>query len=649
VYCTGADVRICVVGKYPPIQGGVSAQSYWMCRWLAEQGHRVDVVTNAGEVEAAYRIHLDEDDAPWLAPRFRDGAITVWRTEAPTAAYRHIPAGNPTVTKLASLALEAIDAHRSQVVVGFYLEPYAVAAYLAAVWRGLPLVIRHAGSDVARLLALPQLRPCYVEILKAAAIVCARPAARSRLVEIGVPESRILADPGFLSPRTHFHPDAAPLGIDAFLRRLGDRAVDPSAPTIGLYGKMGTVKGTFDLLKSLARLKREGMSFTLLAMTHGSPEDENRLEQAIADGHLEANVRRLPFLPHWRVPSFLRACSVVCVLERGFPIASHAPGTPLEVLACGTPLLVSAEIARKQPCAPRLLHGVNVLIVHDPSDHDELSRVLRGALRDPAALRAVGLRGMRILAEPTTAAEQIRPYEALLSTAISRRSPAAASTRPAPRQREAQRRGEDDERRCWELLQDPHPDVACADVVDELFYRAIDRAEPGPGYIPVLANNVVIRAFSRDMESERDATPHAYAFQHLPFRNRNRVVHLGPVPYLLSTLANGKRCLGDIAEMIGGEHAGAVDSVCAAARALFAEGIITFSVSSREEERPWPRASRRERQNGQPARQPRRRPRRSPSSERRSGFRPRPSHAKSAPRSRSSRVTRTSSSSGTSA
>src|SRR5262245_49118738 len=555
-----------------------------MCRWLAERGHRVDVVTNADEVEAAYRIHLAEDDAPGLAPRFHDCVVAVWRTEAPTVAYRHIPAGNPTVTKLASLALEVIEAHRSEVIVSFYLEPYAVAAYLAAVWSGRPLVIRHAGSDVARLLTLPQLQPCYVQILKAADIVCARPAARSRFVELGVPESRIVADPGFLSPRAHFRPDAAPLDIDALLLRRGDRAIDPSAPTIGLYGKMGAVKGTFDLLEALARLKHEGMAFTLLAMTHGSPEDENRLEQAIVDGQLEANVRRLPFLPHWRVPSFLRACSVVCVLERGFPIASHAPGTPLEVLACGTPLVVSAEIARKQPCAPRLLHGINVLIVRDPSDHDELSRVLRDALRDPAALREVGQRGARVLAEPTTEAEQIRPYEALFSTAVSKRSRAVVSTRP-PGQRQRHRRVEDEEKRSWELLQDPHPDVACADVVDELFFRAIDGAEPGSDSIPVLATNVVTRAFSRDMESERDATPHAYAFQHLPSRTRNRVVHLGPAAYLLSTLANGKRSLGDIAEMIDGEHA--VESVCAAARALFAEGIITFSSSYREEERPW--------------------------------------------------------------
>src|SRR6266508_3253452 len=61
-------VRICFVGKYPPIQGGVSAQTYWAARGRAGRGHEVFVVTNAAEVEDAYRIHLDGCDPPDSAP-----------------------------------------------------------------------------------------------------------------------------------------------------------------------------------------------------------------------------------------------------------------------------------------------------------------------------------------------------------------------------------------------------------------------------------------------------------------------------------------------------------------------------------------------------------------------------------------------------
>ena len=51
-------MRICLVGKYPPIQGGVSAQTYWFAQELANQGHQVHIVSNADEVEAGYRTTI---------------------------------------------------------------------------------------------------------------------------------------------------------------------------------------------------------------------------------------------------------------------------------------------------------------------------------------------------------------------------------------------------------------------------------------------------------------------------------------------------------------------------------------------------------------------------------------------------------------
>jgi glycosyltransferase involved in cell wall biosynthesis len=566
-------LRICVVAKYPPIQGGISAQSYWMCRRLAERGHDVDVVTNADEVEPAYRIALGAEDDAWLAPRFAGGAVTVWRTEAPTASYRYIPQGNPVVTKLATLAAEAIDARDADVVVGFYLEPYGLAAYLAATWTGRPLVIRHAGSDVGRLLEVPQLRRCYAEILKAADVVCARPAARARFTALGVPDARLFSDPGFVIPRELFCPEAEPL-------KLG---VDASRPAIGIYGKLGEVKGTFDLLAALSRLKREGVRFTLLAATHGSREDEDRFERLLTAGGLRDDVRVLPFLPHWRVPSFVRSCALVCVLERGFPIASHAPGTPVEVLSCGTPLVISAEVARKQLFAPRLVHGRNVMIVRDPRDHDELAAVLRDALNDPA-LRDVGLAGRRVLPAPAPA-DAMAAYESIFEAAVARGASPPPQDVPA--------RPDDQEQSDWDALQTPHPAIARNELLDALFHRGDELAESGAGasiaeLVPELAHNVVLRLFSRDMELERGASdvPHAFAFQHLPHRARNRVVRLGLGHYRVASLADGTRTVAQIAKEMRVTLPGAGDEIFAAARDLFDEGLVTLSARARAAEPP---------------------------------------------------------------
>jgi hypothetical protein len=55
-------VRICIIGKFPPIQGGVSMRTYWTAHALAMHGHEVHVVTNAKEVRAPFRMHMRPED-----------------------------------------------------------------------------------------------------------------------------------------------------------------------------------------------------------------------------------------------------------------------------------------------------------------------------------------------------------------------------------------------------------------------------------------------------------------------------------------------------------------------------------------------------------------------------------------------------------
>ena len=49
-------MKICIIGKYPPIQGGVSMRTYWHAHGLATLGHEVHVVTNAKEAVSPFRM-----------------------------------------------------------------------------------------------------------------------------------------------------------------------------------------------------------------------------------------------------------------------------------------------------------------------------------------------------------------------------------------------------------------------------------------------------------------------------------------------------------------------------------------------------------------------------------------------------------------
>src|SRR5205807_6967263 len=92
----GVPMKVLVIGKFPPIEGGVSAQTYWFCTALAQRGHQIEVITDAAEVEDEYRIWLRRDDLKRLNASYEGGGQVRVRWTKPwdEHAWRHVPAGN---------------------------------------------------------------------------------------------------------------------------------------------------------------------------------------------------------------------------------------------------------------------------------------------------------------------------------------------------------------------------------------------------------------------------------------------------------------------------------------------------------------------------------------------------------------------------
>ena len=76
-------------------------------------------------------------------------------------------------------------------------------------------------------------------------------------------------------------------------------------------------------------------------------------------------------------------------------------------MACGTCLVVSDEIAEKQPARMKdgFAHGKNVLLVSDPRLTEQLAAALEVAIRDPGRAAAIGAEGRRLFGEAFPAAE----------------------------------------------------------------------------------------------------------------------------------------------------------------------------------------------------------------------------------------------------
>jgi glycosyltransferase involved in cell wall biosynthesis len=422
-------MRICIVGKFPPVQGGVSMRTYWNAHRLAAHGHEVHVVTNAKEVSAPFRMLMRADDWRRCEATYGTGSVTVHWTDPVGPMQFYIPMANPFVSKLAGTAARIHSACPFDVVLSHYMEPYGVAGHLIAEITGVPHVVRMAGSDAGRLWPQPQFEFLYDHILRCAAAVIASGATADRAVSHGVAPERIAVSGGFLVPEELFTPKGAALDLTKLRMQV---AADPASsdqlwgefagdrPYFGVCGKLGDEKGTFALLAALERLKRMGIEVGLVALAHGETDVENRFRTTALELGVTDRILQIPFMPHWRIPEFLRGCLAVCCLEQDFSIPQHRPMIPREVLLCGTCLVGSTEVIRKLPFYERLPHGYGCVAVENVDDVDTLAVRLAAIAHEPELAAAVGARGSSFARELQRDSTTARALETILAAAAAR-------------------------------------------------------------------------------------------------------------------------------------------------------------------------------------------------------------------------------------
>src|SRR5262249_21998223 len=141
-------------------------------------------------------------------------------------------------------------------------------------------------------------------------------------------------------------------------------------------------------------------------------------------------ILQIPFLPHWRVPEFLRGCLAVCCLEQDFPIGFHTPMIPFEVLLCGSCLVASTEVITKLPAYGRLPHGYGCVAIEDVGDIEGLSASLAAIVQDPKPAVAVGARGRAFACALQSEATFPLQLERILEAAVARQ-PVSSATRGA--------------------------------------------------------------------------------------------------------------------------------------------------------------------------------------------------------------------------
>jgi glycosyltransferase involved in cell wall biosynthesis len=127
-------MKILLIGKYPPLQGGISSKTYWLYRYLEKKGFEFRIVTVAADAYTINKYHNDpnvtvvnEKKSPW-----------------------HIPETDLLDDRLINEAKKIALDFCPDLIETNYLWPFCKDALLISKILKKPLLIRHAGSDIIK-------------------------------------------------------------------------------------------------------------------------------------------------------------------------------------------------------------------------------------------------------------------------------------------------------------------------------------------------------------------------------------------------------------------------------------------------------------------------------------------------------------------
>jgi teichuronic acid biosynthesis glycosyltransferase TuaC len=286
---------------------------------------------------------------PWYPPflpgtrsRFRrvrpvesSGGIEVLHPRYTMIPKVGMPLHGPMMFRSLLAPVRALHAeHRFDLIDAHYLYPDGYAAVSLGRALGLPVVVSARGSDVNRFAGFPRIRPMLQSTLAEAAHAIAVSAAlRDRMVELGVPASRIEVIPNGVDLETY-----APRDRAASRARLGltDRK------TLLYVGNLVPGKGMealvdgFALLRSPSGTVVPGDEEVRLVIVGAGPLRAALEERAAARGVTDA-VRFAGEIPHAALGDWYSAADALCLVSE----REGWPNVLLEALACGTPIVAT--------------------------------------------------------------------------------------------------------------------------------------------------------------------------------------------------------------------------------------------------------------------------------------------------------------------
>ena len=288
-----------------------------------------------------------------------------------------------------------------------------VAAWLLGLWHRAPFVynVQEIYPDIAIKMGAVR-NPHAIRVLRwlerfvyarAAAITLIANHMARRLIEKGVPSSRVVVIPNFVD-------------VDALERVPAPNAFTAEHGLDNVFlvtyaGNLGPLQGLEPLVEASELLAdTPGIVIALI----GGGTLWQTLEHRIRAANL-ANVRLIPFQPYSRVPEIYGASDLSVVTQAASTGSDAIPSKVYRIMACASPILAVTE-PESDLAALVIEAGAGVVV--SPPTPAAIADAIRRACRDGPALRAMGDAGRRHVVQHYARPLVTARYEALLTHVI---------------------------------------------------------------------------------------------------------------------------------------------------------------------------------------------------------------------------------------
>lgn len=392
-------MNLLFISKYPPIEGGVSAQTYWLAKSLGEKGHKVYVVSNCWEVEQRYREQVEENEMNLLEPENVELFSTSpeFRSSIPFSRYYE--------SRIVSTALDIIKKYNIDAVYSHYLLPYGVSALLVKKLTNKPWVLQHAGSDITRLFSFSQLKSIFIECFNNADKVIGYGNTRQKFIENNLNLNKLVHAQRSINLQ-EFNPDIAPFDFSKY-------GIDKGTTTFTYFGKISGLKKTYEFVNAASEIK-DG-NFKIVFVTESGNSTEELKEHTKKLGILEKCIF-MSFMPPWKIPSIMKASScIVCPEseeEPYLPKGTHGPQIAREAMAVGKPVIIGKGIKEKGIYRDTT-ENHNILVV-DSIDKGDFSSTLKFVINNKEKMEEIGRNARKFAEENEDFENYLSSFENIL-------------------------------------------------------------------------------------------------------------------------------------------------------------------------------------------------------------------------------------------